>query len=120
MSDDRFGEDVRAPTSAVAAGRRATKTLAVTVASSVHELRDPDAADSECWVTLYHNIATNPIHFHVGPDTVADPLPDAALTDWILPQATERNYKLGRGETSIALIAAGGAGGNVLAYVSSD
>lgn len=118
---DRLGEDVRIPQPVGL--RRGTQTLAVTGTSSTHELRDPDSADTEVWVTFFHSIQ-DPVYFCGGPhDSVysggAD-LADATTADWILPPDTERNYKLGRGETAVSIIVGGGGSGDVLAYLSSD
>jgi len=117
MATDVFGEDVRIPQSVGGTGRRKTLNLAVTAASSVHEIRDEDSAQSECWITMQHQIEEG-IHWHGGPDTADFPLADAVATDWLLPEAVERSYKLGAGETHLAIIA--GAEGTVQVYVSSD
>lgn len=117
---DRLGEDVRIPQAASGTKRRKTLHLAVTVVSAKLQIRAATAADSEMWFTMQHQIPTNAIHWHGGPDTVLDPLPVATTSDWIIPPSTERSYKLGRGETHIAVIAAGGAGGDLAVYPSSD
>lgn len=120
MSDDRLGEDVRIPQAASGTKRRKTLTLAVTTTSAELIIRSASAADSECWFSMQHFITGNAVHWHGGPDTTEDPLPAATTNDYIIPPSTERSYKLGRGETTIAVIAAGGVGGNLQVYVSSD
>lgn len=114
---DVLDSEVRIPQAEAGTGRRKTLNLAVTAASSTHEIRDEDAATSECWITMQHQIAEG-IYWHGGPDTAGVPLAAATVLDWVLPAATERSYKLAAGETHLSIIA--GAEGVVQVYVSSD
>lgn len=120
MSDDRLGEDVRVPQANSGTKRRKVLHLAVTTSSAKLQIRPATAAAAEMWFTMQHQIPTNAICWHGGPDTALDPLPAATVNDWQIPPNTERSYKLGAGETHIAVIAAGGAGGDLQVYPSSD
>lgn len=120
MSEDRLGNDVRIPQAAsVATNRRRVLTFALTGASALCQVRDPAAADGECWITLWHNIPTNPVCWHGGRNSPTA-LPAATAADWTLPQNTERSYKLARNETHIAALIVGGVSGDLKVYVSSD
>lgn len=119
MSDDRLGEDVRLPQAAsVATNRRKVLSISVTTGNLFVQLRDPAAATAEAWVSLYQETPAVNIWFHGGSHVTGALLPIATANDWPLPPNTERNFKLGAGETHIAIIGSGAA--TVKAYVSSD
>jgi hypothetical protein len=116
MSDDRLGEDVRLPQAASGSGRRKVLKISVTTSSQAFQLRDPAAAQAEAWVTLYSETPSVSIWLHGGANTPA--LAAATANDWPLPPQTERNFKLGAGETHLAIIGSDVA--TVKVYVSSD
>ena len=113
--DDRFASDVRIPQATTGSGRRKTLNFDVTTASSRHQVRD--TVSGECFITIQHAIEGG-IRWHGGAHSVAVPLADATVDDWVLAENTERSYRLAAGETHIAIIA--GASGKVQVYVSSD
>jgi hypothetical protein len=118
MSDDRLGEDVRLPQAASGSGRRKVLKISVTTSNQFFQLRDPAAANSECYVTLYSETPAVSIWLHGGSHVAGALLTVATSNDWPLPPQTERNFKLGAGETHIAIIGSDVA--TVKAYVSSD
>lgn len=119
MSEDRLGEDVRLPQAAsIATNRRKVLSIAATTSSQFVALRDPAAAQSEVYVTLYSETAAVNVWLHGGSHVTGALLPVATANDWPLPPQTERNFKLGAGETHIAIVSSAPA--TVKAYVSSD
>jgi hypothetical protein len=119
MSDDRLGEDVRIPQAAsIATNRRKTMTISVTTTSQFFQLRDPAAAAAEVYFTMYAETASVNIWWHGGSHVAPNLLPVATANDWPLPPQTERNYKLGAGETHIAIVSSAPA--TVKVGLSSD
>lgn len=118
MSDDRLGEDVRLPQAASGSGRRKVITINVTTSNQFVQLRNPAAAQAEVYYTFYEETAGVNVWFHGGSHVAGALLPVATANDWPLPPQTERNFKLGAGETHIAIIGSDDA--VVKVYPSSD